>query len=220
MSQRQSSGHLHNWNPPKDPWKATERLLAALETHWLQTILSAVTSQCTLGPKFQAHWIVTGLPMYYYRRRVGDIIVIKWSHCHLIFILEIPNPGKTVYILKWCPGNGDHYRHVKSREHHGVPNHRHTDYLVNYLFILATLNPFRTTLINYISGSEVYYDNLFKNWQCNRRLWWHAMSTLGVNWPAQQLWNVPDFCVVIWYAIQRYITGAYYDTYKHCQLYV
>ena len=41
-----------------------------LEPHWLPTILSPVAFQCTLGSKFQAHWIVTGRPLEDHRLRV------------------------------------------------------------------------------------------------------------------------------------------------------
>ena len=36
---------------------------STLETHWLPTFLSPVAFQCTLGSKFQAHWIATGRPL-------------------------------------------------------------------------------------------------------------------------------------------------------------
>ena len=41
-------------------WKTTGALL---EAHWLPTILSPVAFQCTLGSKFQTHWIATGRPL-------------------------------------------------------------------------------------------------------------------------------------------------------------
>ena len=68
VSQQQSSGNLHNWNTLEDHWKTTE---CTLETHWLPTIDSPVTFQCTLGSKFQAQWIVTGLPLNYHWLGVG-----------------------------------------------------------------------------------------------------------------------------------------------------
>ena len=43
---------------------------STLETHWLPTILSPVAFQCTLGSKFQAHRIATGLPLEYHWLRV------------------------------------------------------------------------------------------------------------------------------------------------------
>ena len=55
------------WCPSGDPvliciigahWKTTGR---TLETHWLPTIISPVAFQCTLGSKFEAHWIATEL---------------------------------------------------------------------------------------------------------------------------------------------------------------
>ena len=46
----------------EDHWKATGRPLEAHWKHWLPTILSPVPFQCTLGSKFQAHWIATGRP--------------------------------------------------------------------------------------------------------------------------------------------------------------
>ena len=55
-------------------WKTTGSTLEhtgnTLETHWLPTILSPVAFQCTLGSKFQAHWIATGLPLEYHWLRV------------------------------------------------------------------------------------------------------------------------------------------------------
>ena len=48
-------------------WKTTGKTLEItgrpLEAHWLPTIISQVAFQCTLGSKFQAHWIATGLPL-------------------------------------------------------------------------------------------------------------------------------------------------------------
>ena len=58
--QWRSSVNLHNWNTLEDHWKAIGR---PLEAHWLPTILSPVAYRCTLGSKFQAHWISTGRPL-------------------------------------------------------------------------------------------------------------------------------------------------------------
>ena len=33
----------------------------------------------------------------------APILTIRWSHVHLIFIMEIPFPGKTAFILRWGP---------------------------------------------------------------------------------------------------------------------
>ena len=49
VSQWRSSVNLHNWN--------------TLEDHWKHTGISPVAFQCTLGSKFQAHWIATGRPL-------------------------------------------------------------------------------------------------------------------------------------------------------------
>ena len=49
VSQWWSSVNLHNWNTLKD--------------HWKHTGISPVAFQCTLGSKFQAHWIATGRPL-------------------------------------------------------------------------------------------------------------------------------------------------------------
>ena len=56
MSQWRSSVNLHNWNTLEDHWKTTRR---PLEAHWL----SPVAFQCTLGSKFQVHWIATWRPL-------------------------------------------------------------------------------------------------------------------------------------------------------------
>ena len=51
-----------HWNttgkPLEDHWTGRPP-----KTHWLPTIISPVAFQCTLGSKFQAHWIATGLPL-------------------------------------------------------------------------------------------------------------------------------------------------------------
>ena len=47
--------------------KATGR---PLEDHWLSTMLYPVVFQCTLGSKFQIHWITTGLQLEDYWLRV------------------------------------------------------------------------------------------------------------------------------------------------------
>ena len=60
VSQWWSSVNLHNWNTLEHHWKTTG---STLETYWLQTILSPVAFQCTLGSKFEAHWIATELPL-------------------------------------------------------------------------------------------------------------------------------------------------------------
>ena len=49
VSQWRSSVNLHNWN--------------TLEDHWKTTGISPVAFQCTLGSKFQTHWIATGRPL-------------------------------------------------------------------------------------------------------------------------------------------------------------
>ena len=41
-------------------WKTTGK---PLEDHWKTTGISPVAFQCTLGSKFQAHWIATGRPL-------------------------------------------------------------------------------------------------------------------------------------------------------------
>ena len=60
-----------------------------LEDHWKHTGISPVAFQCTLGSKFQAHWIATGLPLedHWLRVRAG-IGIVKYKHT--MWILE-PN---------------------------------------------------------------------------------------------------------------------------------
>ena len=48
--------NLHDLNTLEDHWK---HIGNTLETHRLPTILSSVTFKCTLGSKFEAHWIAT-----------------------------------------------------------------------------------------------------------------------------------------------------------------
>ena len=67
--QWQSSAHLHNWNTLEDHWKTTRR---PLEVHWQPTIPSPVAFQCTLGSKFQSHWIATVLPLHYHIYEAGS----------------------------------------------------------------------------------------------------------------------------------------------------
>ena len=54
-----SSVNLHNSNTLDQNWKTTGSTLAT-------TILCPVAFQCTLGSKFQAHWIATRLPLNYH----------------------------------------------------------------------------------------------------------------------------------------------------------
>ena len=51
-------------------WKTTGK---PLEDHWKHTGISPVAFQCTLGSKFQAHWIATGRPLA--QGKGGDIYI-------------------------------------------------------------------------------------------------------------------------------------------------
>ena len=53
------------------------------------------------------------------------IIKIRWSHDHLIFIMEIPIPGKTVFILRWGPGRQrwDRIAGIQGNLEVNVPNY-------------------------------------------------------------------------------------------------
>ena len=62
-------------------WKTTGR---PLETHWLPTFLSPVAFQCTLGSKFQAHWIATGRPLAQGKGGVNNLLlyqIMLRHHC-------------------------------------------------------------------------------------------------------------------------------------------
>ena len=71
VSQWRSSVNLHNWNTLEHHWEATGRPLEhtgnALAAN---SSFSPVAFQCTLGSKFQAHWIATGLSLNYHWLRV------------------------------------------------------------------------------------------------------------------------------------------------------
>ena len=49
-----------HWKSTGNHWNHTG---TTLEQHWPPTILSPVAFQCTLGSKFQVHWIATGRPL-------------------------------------------------------------------------------------------------------------------------------------------------------------
>ena len=79
------------WCPSSDPvliciigthWKNTEKPLVG---HWKHTGISPVACQCTLGSKFQAHWIATGLPLedHSLRVRAGMIHGLYVPGAHL-----------------------------------------------------------------------------------------------------------------------------------------
>ena len=70
-----------HWNTTgkamEDHWK---------DTHWLPTVLSPVAPQCTLGSKFQPHWIATGLPLSHHRLRVRAINDQQLGKTELYFV--------------------------------------------------------------------------------------------------------------------------------------
>ena len=73
--------------PLEDHWKHG----STLETHWLPTILSPVAFQCTLGSKFQAHWIATGLLLEDHCLRVRGLTSL-WQHLrHTLPVVFIIN---------------------------------------------------------------------------------------------------------------------------------
>ena len=102
--QWQSSGNLHNCNTLEDHWKATGR---PLETHCLPTILPSVASQCTLGSKFQPHWIATELPLAHsesiacVNRRTTCYLFKALSMCFIIRYLNISPKTRTTTWSKW-----------------------------------------------------------------------------------------------------------------------
>ena len=53
-------------------WKTTRK---PLEDHWKHTGISPVLFQCTLGSKFQAHWIATGRPL---AQGKGLLLLLLW----------------------------------------------------------------------------------------------------------------------------------------------
>ena len=87
--QWQSSVNLHNWNTLEDHWNNIGR---PLEAHWLPTILSPVAFQCTLGSKFQAHWIATELAltqsMGYYKNQPW-LDIMSYPICPMIKVGNI-----------------------------------------------------------------------------------------------------------------------------------
>ena len=72
VSQWRSSVNLHNWNTLEGHWKTTGSTLAT-------KIISPVAFQCTLGSKFQAHWIATGLPLEDHWLRVRVEPQVHWN---------------------------------------------------------------------------------------------------------------------------------------------
>ena len=102
VSQWRSSVNLHNCNTLEHHWKT---IGSTLETHWLPAILTPVAFQCTLGSRFLAHWIATGLPLDYHWLRVGAILIC-WNGNHMnishIQVSGIYNASQDVSRLSLC----------------------------------------------------------------------------------------------------------------------
>ena len=77
-----------------------------LEAHWLPTILYPVAFQCTLGSKFQARWIATGLPLEDHWLRVRGMLLPVLSQSprsSTLFYIENGSPALPLRCLWGYP---------------------------------------------------------------------------------------------------------------------
>ena len=89
-----------HWKTLEGHWKTTG---STLETHWLPTILSPVTSQCSMTSKFQAHWIAAGLPLNYHWLRLRDTTdAVKWTNDCIDDLKATPWLHPFCYIFFLC----------------------------------------------------------------------------------------------------------------------